>query len=889
MCKRNTCLVFAFVALGLTGNVSASLVLHLPLEDAANPVDVSANPAAIVVHGALTSVDAKIGKGLEFDGNNANRLEVTHAAKLEGMSALSVAAWVRPRNIASHEGMSVVSKRTAYTQGDVYNLFVWTGRVVNARVNGVGASALLSTTVLEDNNWYHLAFIFDGKGSAGEKTRLYINGVLEARGDHAAQAVNTGGAPVWIGELDAARGFAWDGIIDEVRIYDRALSQVQVFGAMIGKRWPYAYDPEPANGTLYENTWISLAWKPGELAVSHDVYIGESFDDVNNGAAGTFRGNQSSTSLFVGLGLPGDPYPGGLVPGTAYYWRIDEVNTADPNSPWKGPVWSFLVPPRKAYNPGPPDGAKYIATTGTTLSWTAGMGAKVHTVYFGDNLDTISNAAGGAFQSQTTFNPGTLQMDKTYYWRVDEFDGAATHKGDVWSFTTTLPSLGAAVVARWNNITTTNLNALKNDPRYPNSPDVTEMVTRFAWDGPDADNYGGRIEAWLYVPATGNYTFWLNTDDQGELWLSTDDDSGNVRLIAKESSYTALNTWGAGEERSQPIPLVGGQKYYIMALWKEGTGGDHCQAAWQGPGIATRTIIPGGNLSPYEPLNAYGAIPANGATGVSQTPILQWKPGLEAASSEVYFGTDPNAVKNATKSSPEFKGVRALGAESYSPGTLGWQTTYYWRVDEVNAANPDSPWIGSLWSFTTADFLIVDDIESYNDLPETDPASNRIYKKWIDGFGTLTNGALVGNIDVPLTERGNVHGGAQAMPLSYDNNLKFSEATLTLTGAARDWTREGVGELSLWFRGLGANAAERMYVALNGTAVIYNDDMSLTQKTAWTQWVIPLQQFADKGVNLTNVTSITIGFGTRGNTTAAGGTGRMYIDDIRLYRPRNTP
>jgi hypothetical protein len=123
------------------------------------------------------------------------------------------------------------------------------------------------------------------------------------------------------------------------------------------------------------------------------------------------------------------------------------------------------------------------------------------------------------------------------------------------------------------------------------------------------------------------------------------------------------------------------------------------------------------------------------------------------------------------------------------------------------------------------------------------------------------------------------------MPLSYDNNLKFSEATMTLTGVARDWTRQGVAELSLWFRGLATNAAEKMYVALNGTAVVYHTDPNVAKTTAWTEWVIPLQQFAGLGVNLSNVTSITIGFGTRGNTTVAGGTGQMYLDDIRLYRP----
>ncbi|MFH1718679.1 MAG: hypothetical protein ABIF19_15090 [Planctomycetota bacterium] len=99
----------------------------------------------------------------------------------------------------------------------------------------------------------------------------------------------------------------------------------------------------------------------------------------------------------------------------------------------------------------------------------------------------------------------------------------------------------------------------------------------------------------------------------------------------------------------------------------------------------------------------------------------------------------------------------------------------------------------------------------------------------------------------------------------------------------RDWTEEGVTGLSLWFRGTSANSAERMYIALNGTAVVYHDDTAVTQKTGWNQWVIPLQAFADQGVALTNVNTITIGVGTK-NSPAAGGTGTMYFDDIRLYR-----
>ena len=269
--------------------------------------------------------------------------------------------------------------------------------------------------------------------------------------------------------------------------------------------------------------------------------------------------------------------------------------------------------------------------------------------------------------------------------------------------------------------------------------------------------------------------------------------------------------------------------------------------------------------------------PANGDVGVPMVATLSWTPADTAASSDLYFGADADAVKNATKASPEYIGNKALGSESYDPGKLDFDATYYWRVDAVY---PGETVKGLLWSLATADFIGVDDFESYNDVDPPDAASNRIFDKWIDGFGTTTNGALVGNDLPPYAEQNIVHGGAQSLVYSYDNNLKTSEATLTLV-YPRDWTAEGVTKLSLWFRGASGNAAERMFVALNGNAVVYHEDASASQASRWTEWVIDLQAFA--GVNLANVNTITIGFGTK-NSPAAGGAGTMYFDDIRLVR-----
>jgi hypothetical protein len=132
-----------------------------------------------------------------------------------------------------------------------------------------------------------------------------------------------------------------------------------------------------------------------------------------------------------------------------------------------------------------------------------------------------------------------------------------------------------------------------------------------------------------------------------------------------------------------------------------------------------------------------------------------------------------------------------------------------------------------------------------------------------------------------------VHGGSQSVPLFYDNSvLRYSEAEKTLT-YPRDWTENGVSTLTIWFRGISANAAEPMYVALNGSAVVSHDNPNAAQIDEWTQWNIDLSApvgFADQGVNLANVNTLALGLGNKKNPVA-GGSGTMYFDDIRLYPP----
>ena len=246
-----------------------------------------------------------------------------------------------------------------------------------------------------------------------------------------------------------------------------------------------------------------------------------------------------------------------MSPNKTYYWRIDEVNDLRPDSPWKGEVWSFTVASVRAFNPDPVDGTLFVDPN-VTLSWTAGSGAVSHRVYFGDDLQGVQAGAGGTAKgdrSDPNYTPGKLTLNKTYYWRVDEFDGKTTYPGDVWSFTTTRAGLGTAVMDTWEGIEGSTLDLLRNSPNYPNNPTRSEKLTRFGTADSIGDNYGARIHGWLYVPLTGDYTFWFSSADQGELWLSTNDDPANVQLLASEPVWGMYDTFS---RKSDPVPLIGG-------------------------------------------------------------------------------------------------------------------------------------------------------------------------------------------------------------------------------------------------------------------------------------------------------------------------------------------
>jgi hypothetical protein len=196
---------------------------------------------------------------------------------------------------------------------------------------------------------------------------------------------------------------------------------------------PKAFGPSPADGALYFDMQVTLTWLAGDYGASHDVYFGTDANDVLDGAAGTFWGNQKETSFLVGVA--GAPCPDGLVPGTTYYWRIDEVNGLRAGSPWKGDLWSFQIPPWTARDPYPSNQADFVHPD-VVLSWTPGFRAQSHIVYLDADFTDVNTATGGTPRTEPNYKPVVLAKDTTYYWRVDEFDGVNVHRGEIWSFKT---------------------------------------------------------------------------------------------------------------------------------------------------------------------------------------------------------------------------------------------------------------------------------------------------------------------------------------------------------------------------------------------------------------------------------------------------------------------
>ncbi len=187
--------------------------------------------------------------------------------------------------------------------------------------------------------------------------------------------------------------------------------------------------------------------------------------------------------------------------------------------------------------------------------------------------------------------------------------------------------VGALKSEVYTNITGSAVSSLTANARYPNQPDVTDLVYSLEGGylpGDLDDNYGERLSGWIIPPVTGNYTFYIASDDASELWLSTNSSSANKQRIASVSGWTYFRYYTSSASQISPsVALVQNRWYYLEVLHKEGGGGDHLSVTWKPPGGST-------------PQN--GAAPIPGSVLAARIPTSWPRPSVSLSRSNTASG-----------------------------------------------------------------------------------------------------------------------------------------------------------------------------------------------------------------------------------------------------------
>jgi len=513
------------------------------------------------------------------------------------------------------------------------------------------------------------------------------------------------------------------------------------------------------------------------------------------------------------------------------------------------------------------------------LSWTPGEYAQTHDIYFGTVADDVANASRadsmGVLVSQNqaaaTFDPdGLLEFGQTYYWRVDEVNAppdSTIYKGEVWSFTAEPFAYSVAGVIATSNgssedaagpentVNGSGLNAadehsVETVDMWLATPGAEPLWIQYEFDGVYklhqmlVWNYNSMFELILGFGLKG---VTVEYSENGTDWTVLGD--MELAQATATETYTANTTVDFGGAPVKSVRLNVNSGWGMMGQF----------------GLSEVRFL-------YIPAQAREPQPADGAVDVEPAAALSWRSGREAASHEVYLGTDPAALALA--------GTAA--SASFAPA-LEFGNTYYWQIVEVNEADAVPAWAGGVWSFSTKEYELIDGMETYND--DVDAATT-IFDTWLDGWVNNT-GSTVGYLNAPFAERTIVRSGAQSMSFEYDNGVApfYSEAERQFE-TAQDWMRNGADTLVLYVQGDASNSAEAMYVRIEDSsgksASAVNGDGVITQSLTWQEWVIPYSDLS--GVNLSRVEKMVIGVGSATAPTA-GGTGIVYVDDIGYGRP----
>ncbi|MBP7053142.1 MAG: LamG domain-containing protein [Phycisphaerae bacterium] len=419
MRRTGVCLAGLFLVLASAGDVSAGLVAHWKLDETTGTVvsDSSGNGYDGTLVGGVTWVAGMINGALELDGTGYADFG-NPAGWPSGKAARTLCGWGKTNSV------DAVWKWIAAYGSAGTDLAMFIGLNGTALYGGGYGDDVYVSNFWEVGVWHHICLTYDGTtarlyADAVEVTSAKKNWNLVLSRAHIGQQVND------LSEF-------WDGMIDDVRLYNRRLTDDHVAVVCAGGTPDFtkAESPNPVNGAIGVSTAL-LQWTKGEGAAKHNVYLGTSRDLTEDNRVASKIGN-----VFYF-------HAGGLVGGTTYYWRVDEIET-DGVTIHTGDVWSFVAQADVAYYPIPKDGENNVQPD-AMLTWAPGKSALGHHLYFGGDLDAVTQGTSEADQgtldaATTSFSTGTLDPLTSYYWRVDESKtGNVVLAGPVWTFTTVLP------------------------------------------------------------------------------------------------------------------------------------------------------------------------------------------------------------------------------------------------------------------------------------------------------------------------------------------------------------------------------------------------------------------------------------------------------------------
>jgi len=357
-----------------------------------------------------------------------------------------------------------------------------------------------------------------------------------------------------------------------------------------------------------------------------------------------------------------------------------------------------LIDGGTAAAPKPYHGAQNVPLK-THLKWGSGSTATVSHVYFGQDYSAVLHADTDSreYMGQASGHiwlPNTLLRLTDYYWRIDEETDAGTVQGPVWRFRT---GLGTGGLTRqvWTNISGNDVENLKSNTRYlNNTPDFTEIVSRFEGPTNSASNYGARFYGYFIPPVTGEYVFYIVSDDYSELYLSPTKSLADAEVVAYARGATGTGEWTKFESQDSTvgypafpygIPLVAGRPHFMMALHKEGGGDDHLKVAFSAPGIY-RQIMDGQYLMPYAEDFNWGP--------VFETAQLQGSDALEGFAyqdsvAQMAQSFEGGAVTWSRAAGPQWLQVAPDGTLSGIPGDgdTGLQSFELRATDAAGAFN----------------------------------------------------------------------------------------------------------------------------------------------------------------------------------------------------------